>query len=383
MGDLISRDIDNLAGLSIDDLASGDIDKPDDFDSDFDLDDFVYENMCESWGIDDQKDKGKNRGLFRDVDNLAGGNMSINNILDKQSDAADKLQSSDHQSLRQKYNIPDSIVDEAADIMISKFRSCAKTCAKTGKIPDDVKNDVTKVLVAKIIPYVNTSGRQSDDIINDVRSIIADMYGDINAAMARKMQSGASKYVQNSASIPDKQSGATADKSNTSDRKKLQSDFVLNQPAVNGVFNAGYVLCNLRVMVKDKDHIIVLGADADDIDSTYERFKSFGAEMQSGGSKSFTISYDNGYIFVGSSNGGKIDYINVVGLEALKVCNISWYKYGDTLDSFIERHGEPGDRDKYNDADCITYYGDNTYKQTIQLSASDGHIIDEVAILFK
>ena len=100
MGDLMSRD--NLTGLSIDDLASGDIDKPDDFDSDFDsdfdLDDFVYENMCESWGIDDQKDKGKNSGLFRDVDNLVGENMSINNIPDKQSDATDKLKSDDHKS---------------------------------------------------------------------------------------------------------------------------------------------------------------------------------------------------------------------------------------------------------------------------------------------
>ena len=102
MGGLISRNIDNLTGLSIDDLASGDIDKPDDFDSDFgldfDLDDFVYENMYEDWGIDNQKDKGKNRGLFRDVDNLAGENMSINNIPDKQSDAADKLKSDAHKT---------------------------------------------------------------------------------------------------------------------------------------------------------------------------------------------------------------------------------------------------------------------------------------------
>lgn len=92
MGDLMSRD--NLTGLSIDDLASGDIDKPDDFDSDFDLDDLVYENMYEDWGIDNQKDKGKNSGLFRDIDNLAGGNMSINNIPDKQSNATDKLNAS-------------------------------------------------------------------------------------------------------------------------------------------------------------------------------------------------------------------------------------------------------------------------------------------------
>ena len=375
--------IDNLKGLSIDDLASGDIDKPDDWKSDLEQDDFINIDVYEDWSIDNQKDKNKNSGLFRGIDGLAGGNMNLNSVLDKQSNAADKIQSNDHKSLRQKYNIPDSIVDEAADIMISKFRSCAKTYVQTGKIPDDVKNDVTKALVAKIIPYVNTSGRQSDDIINDVRSIIADMYGDINAAMTRKMQSGASKSDQNSAIIPDKQSEATADKSNTNNRRKLQSDFVLNQPAVNGVFNAGYVLCNLRVMIKDKDHVIVLGTDADNIDSTYERFKSFGAEMQSNGSKSFTISYGNGYIFVGSNNDGKIDYINVVGLEALKVCNISWYKYGDTLDSFIARHGEPGDKDRDNGVDCITYYGDSTYKQTIQLSASDGHMIDEVAILFK
>ena len=48
---------------------------------------------------------------------------------------------------------------------------------------------------------------------------------------------------------------------------------MLNQPAVNGEFNAGYALRNLRVTIKDKDHVIVLGVDADDIDSTYERFK--------------------------------------------------------------------------------------------------------------
>lgn len=90
----------------------------------------------------------------------------IDNISDEMSDdAVDKIQSNDHKSLsvhkslRQKYNIPDSIVDETADIMINKFRSCAGTYAQTGKIPDDVKNDVTKYLVAKIIPYVNTSGR--------------------------------------------------------------------------------------------------------------------------------------------------------------------------------------------------------------------------------
>ena len=242
--------------------------------------------MYEDWGIDNQKDKGKNRGLFRDIDNLAGENMSINNIPDKQSDAADKLQSDAHKSTEQPVDIPD---------------------------------------------------KQSD----------------------------------------------TTDKLKSDTRKKIQPDFMLNQPAVNGEFNAGYALRNLRVTIKDKDHVIVLGVDADDIDSTYERFKSFGAEMQSDGSKSFTISYGNGYIFVGSNNDGKVDYINVVGLEALKVCYIPWYKYKDTLDSFIERHGEPGDRDKYNGVDCITYYGDNTYKQTIQLSASDGHIIDEVAILFK
>lgn len=307
----------------------------------------------------------------------------IDNISDEWGDdAVDKIQSNDHKSLRKKYNIPDSIVDETADIMINKFRSCAGTYAQTGKIPDDVKNEVTKYLVAKIIPYVNTSGRQSDDIINDVRSIIADMYDDINAAMTMKLQSGASKSVQNSGNVPDKQSNA-ADKLHANSREQFQSSFMLNQPAVNGEFNVGYVLCNLRVMIKDKDHIIVLGVDADDIDSTYKRFKSFGAEMQSSGSKSFTISYGNGYIFVGSNNDGKVDYIKVAGLEALKVCNITWYQYGDTLDSFIERHGEPGDRNKYNGVDCITYYGDNTYKQTIQLSASDGHIIDEVAILFK
>ena len=242
--------------------------------------------MYEDWGIDNQKDKGKNSGLFRDIDNLAGENMSINNIPDKQSDAADKLKSDAHKSTEQ---------------------------------PVD---------------------------------------------------------------IPDKQSDAT-DKLKSDTRKKIQPDFMLNQPAVNGEFNAGYALRNLRVTIKDKDHVIVLGVDADDIDSTYERFKSFGAEMQSDGSKSFTISYGNGYIFVGSNNDGKVDYIKIAGLEALKVCYIPWYKYGDTLDSFIERHGEPGDRDKYNGVDCITYYGDNTYKQTIQLSASDGHIIDEVAILFK
>lgn len=321
-------------------------------------------------------------GDLMNRDNLACDSMNFNNAPDKQSNTADKLQSNDHKSIRQKYNIPDSIVDEAADIMINKFRSCAKAYKQTGKIPDDVKNDVTKALVAKIIPYVNTSGRQSDDIINNVRSIIADMYGDINVAMTRKMQSGVSKTVQNSGNIPDKQSGA-ADKSNTNSRKKLQSDFVLNQPAVNGVFNAGYNLCNLRVMIKDKDHIIVLGADADDIDSTYKKFKSFGAEMQSDGSKSFTISCGAGYIFVGSSNGGKIDYINVVGLEALKICDISWYQYGDTLDSFIARHGKPGDEDRDSGVDCMTYYGDSTYKQTIQLSASDGRTIDKVAILFK
>ena len=67
--------------------------------------------MYEDWGIDNQKDKGKNRGLFRDIDNLAGENMRINNIPDKQSDAADKLQSDDHKSTGQLVNIPDKQSD--------------------------------------------------------------------------------------------------------------------------------------------------------------------------------------------------------------------------------------------------------------------------------
>lgn len=159
-------------------------------------------------------------GDLMNIDNLAGGNMSINNVPDKQSNAADKIQSKDHKSLRQKYNIPDSIVDEAADIMINKIRPCARTYAQAGKVPDDVKFEVTTAIAAKIIPYVNTSGRQPDDIINDVRNIINDMCDDINAAIERKLQSGTSKSAQNSDNIPDKQSGDTADKSNTNDRKK-------------------------------------------------------------------------------------------------------------------------------------------------------------------
>lgn len=46
------------------------------------------------------------------------------------------------------------------------------------------------------------------------------MYDDINAAMTMKLQSGASKSVQNSGNVPDKQSD-TADKSNANSRKKL------------------------------------------------------------------------------------------------------------------------------------------------------------------
>ena len=133
---------------------------------------------------------------------------------------------------------------------------------------------------------------------------------------------------------------------------------MLNEKAVDDVFFPGQSLSGLNIAIGDQ----VVSIGVDDIDSTYERFKSFGAEMQSDGSKSFTISYGNGYIFVGSNNDGKIDYINVVGLEALKVCNISWYQYGDTMDSFIARHGDPGDRDRDNGVDCITYYGDSTYK---------------------
>lgn len=44
------------------------------------------------------------------------------------------------------------------------------------------------------------------------------MYDDINAAMTMKLQSGASKPVQNSGNIPDKQSDTT-DKLNANSRE--------------------------------------------------------------------------------------------------------------------------------------------------------------------
>ena len=46
------------------------------------------------------------------------------------------------------------------------------------------------------------------------------MYDDINAAMTMKLQSGASKSVQNSGNVPDKQSDTT-DKLKSDTRKKL------------------------------------------------------------------------------------------------------------------------------------------------------------------
>lgn len=190
-------------------------------------------------------------------------------------------------------------------------------------IPDDVTDamadDIEGLIDYKLKSYVQVSG-YSGPIPGDIKTVILDkVSGATRRKWLRELQTNAS-MLQTDAS------------------KSVQNSDMLNEPAVNGILNIGQSLPYVNITIAGQ--VISIGVDS--LDSIYKKFKIYGAKMQSDGSKSFTISYGNGYIFVGSNNDGKIDYINVVGLEALKVCNISWYQYGDTVNSFIARHGDPG-----------------------------------------
>lgn len=70
------------------------------------------------------------------------------------------------------------------------------------------------------------------------------------------------------------------------------------------------------------------------------------------------------------------------GLKALKSCKIDGYKYKDTLDDFIARHGKPADKfeDKVTGNLYYKYYYDDTRRRCMIISASDDYTIDEIAI---
>ena len=68
----------------------------------------------------------------------------------------------------------------------------------------------------------------------------------------------------------------------------------------------------------------------------------------------------------------------------MKACQISEYKYGDTLADFADRHGEPISiyNSDYGDSVMYTYYYGEEYGPEIVLRASDGSMIDEITIYF-
>lgn len=285
----------------------------------------------------------------------------IDNISDEMSDDA----------VRWSDNIIDDIIDVIADdVAAFQMYQMQSYAGKSGRqifdaIPDDVTddmaNDIEGLIDYKLKSYVQVSG-YSGPIPDDIKTVILD---NVSGATRRKWL----RELQTNASM------LQADAS-----KSAKNSDMLNEPAVDGILNLGQSMSDINITIAGQ----VISIGVDDLDSAYKKLKIYGAKMQHQNNKRYLIKrYGDAYIYIGGNSDEIINFIEINGLRALKSCKIGWYQYGDTMDSFIARHDELGDRDKYNGVDCITCYGDNTYKQVIQLSASDGHTIDEVAILFK
>lgn len=178
-----------------------------------------------------------------------------------------------------------------------------------------------------------------------------------------------------------KASDDAVDAIQSDDNTFVQGSDMLNEKAVNGIFNPGQSLSGLNIAIGDQ----VVSIGVDNIDTLYNQFKQYGAEMSElSGSKSFQLADDDVYVYVGSNDEGTVDYVQIEGLTALKACQIGEYKYGDTLTDFADRHGEPISiyNSDYGDSIMYTYYYGEEYGPEIVLRASDGNTIDEITIYF-
>lgn len=178
-----------------------------------------------------------------------------------------------------------------------------------------------------------------------------------------------------------KASDDAVDAIQSDDNTFVQGSDMLNEKAVNGIFFPGQSLSALNIAIADQ----VVSVGVDNIDTLYNQFKQYGAEMlESSSSKSFQLADDDIYVYVGSDDDGTVDYVQIEGLTALKACQIGEYKYGDTLNDFADRHGDPISiyNSDYGDSIEYTYFYCKEYGPEIVLRASDGNIIDEITIYF-
>lgn len=179
-----------------------------------------------------------------------------------------------------------------------------------------------------------------------------------------------------------KASDDAVDAIQSDDNTFVQGSDMLNEKAVNGIFFPGQSLAGLNIAIGDQ----VVSIGVDNIDTLYNQFKQYGAEMSElPGSKSFQLYDDDIYVYIASDDDGTVDYVQIEGLTALKACQIGEYKYGDTLTDFADRHGEPISiyNSDYGDSVMYTYCYCKEYGPEIVLRASDGNTIDEITILFK
>lgn len=264
-------------------------------------------------------------------------------------------------------------------------------------IIDVIADDVAAFQAYKMQSYAGKSGRQiCDDIPDDVTDDMAD---DIEGLIEYKLKS----YIQlsgYSGPMPDDIKTAILDKVPRATRRKwlrelqtnacniqadastsAQNSDVLNEPAVNGILNLGQNMSDINITIAGQ----VISIGVDDLDSAYKKLKIYGAKMQHQNNRRYLIIHygidGNDHIFINGTN-GIIDYVQVTGLRALKCCRIDGYKYKDTLDDFIARHGKPGDRDEYEGNPYYRYYYDDTCRRFMDISASDGQTIDKIEVFF-
>lgn len=178
-----------------------------------------------------------------------------------------------------------------------------------------------------------------------------------------------------------KASDDAVDAIQSDDNTFVQGSDMLNEKAVNGIFFPGQSLSGMNIAIGDQ----VVSIGVDNIDTLYNQFKQYGAEMlESSSSKSFQLVDDDIYVYIASDDDGTVDYVQIEGLTALKACQIGEYKYGDTLADFAARHGDPISiyNSDYGDSIEYTYCYCEEYGPEIVLRASDGNIIDEITIYF-
>ena len=241
-------------------------------------------------------------------------------------------------------------------------------------IPEEVKSEALS-----INDWINGYADDwSDDYDNDwsddyQSNYDAWDYSDNQGQSDNDLSSGLDGWV--------KASDDAVDAVQSDDNTFVQGSDMLNEKAVGGIFNPGQSLAGMNIAIGDQ----VVSIGVDNIDTLYNQFKQYGAEMSElSGSKSFQLVDDGAYVYIGSDDDGTVDYIQIEGLTALKTCQIGEYQYDDTLSDFADRHGEPISiyHSDYDDSVTYTYYYCKEYGPELELRASDGNTIDEIDIYF-